>query len=70
MQLVLFTDGFVDQFGGQTNKKFKSKQLKALLSEISKYNLPEQKTKLNDAFENWRGKYEQVDDICIVGIRI
>lgn len=68
--IYLFTDGFVDQFGGQTNKKFKSKQLKALLSEIHSYNLPEQKIKLNDAFENWRGKYEQVDDICIIGIRI
>ena len=67
--LYLFTDGFVDQFGGEKGKKFSSKQLRELLSEIHHLPMNEQKQKLEQNIESWKGKLEQVDDICVMGIR-
>ncbi len=64
------TDGFPDQFGGPKGKKFKYKQLEKLLMSIASQSMEAQKQKLDEAFENWRGDLEQVDDVTIVGIRI
>lgn len=68
--LYLYTDGFADQFGGPKGKKFKYKPLNELL--LSNVNLPmfEQKEKLVSALNDWKGNLEQVDDVCIIGIRI
>lgn len=68
--LYLYTDGYADQFGGPKGKKFKYKTLNELLVSISDLPTSEQKQKLNIAFEEWRGNLEQVDDVCIIGIRI
>ncbi len=64
------TDGYADQFGGDQGKKFKHKQLQDVLIAISPKPLSEQKKILNDTFETWKGDLEQVDDVCIVGIRL
>jgi serine phosphatase RsbU (regulator of sigma subunit) len=68
--LYLYTDGYADQFGGARGKKFKSKQLNALLLEIASKPMQEQKTILADKFNEWRGDLEQVDDVCVIGIRV
>ena len=68
--IYLFTDGFADQFGGTNGKKFKYKPFKQLLLKIKDKPMPEQKSILNQAFEEWKGNLEQVDDVCIVGIRL
>ncbi|HYG53065.1 MAG TPA: tetratricopeptide repeat protein [Flavobacteriales bacterium] len=68
--VYLFTDGYADQFGGPKGKKFKYSKLQELLVEISESSMENQKLKLNEVFENWRGSLEQVDDVLIVGIRI
>lgn len=68
--LFLFTDGYADQFGGPRGKKFKYKQLSDVLVSINKKSLKEQKNLLEYFFEEWMGKHEQVDDVCIIGIRI
>lgn len=65
-----FTDGFPDQFGGPKGKKFKYKQLEELLISISHEPMEIQNQKLNEVFENWKGDLEQVDDICIIGVRV
>lgn len=65
-----FTDGFADQFGGPKGKKFKYKQLQDMLLEHCDLPLEQQKEKLNTAFEKWKGDLEQVDDVCVIGIRI
>jgi serine phosphatase RsbU (regulator of sigma subunit)/Tfp pilus assembly protein PilF len=67
--VYIFTDGFVDQFGGAAGKKFKSLQFKSLLTEISTKEMEEQKRLLYAAFEKWRGDLEQVDDVCVIGFR-
>jgi serine phosphatase RsbU (regulator of sigma subunit) len=68
--LYLYTDGFADQFGGPKGKKFKYKTLNELL--LFNYNktLLEQKEILEESFKDWRGDIEQVDDVCVIGIRI
>ncbi len=64
------TDGFPDQFGGLTGKKFKHKHLKELLLKIANEPMQTQQQKLNNAFESWKGDLEQVDDVCLIGVRI
>ena len=68
--LYLFTDGYADQFGGPDGKKFKQKQLKHFLLSIQEFGPDEQKQLLYDKFTEWRGSGEQVDDICIIGVKI
>lgn len=68
--LYLYTDGFADQFGGEKGKKFKYKALNQLLNSISHLSVTEQQEILNQTFNNWRGDLEQVDDVCIIGIRV
>ena len=68
--LYTFTDGYIDQFGGKKGKKFKSKPFKKLLLSIQEESLGKQKELIVEAFENWKGNIEQVDDVCVVGVRI
>ena len=69
-RLYLFTDGYADQFGGPNGKKFKYRQLEDLLVSTANLGLHEQKQALGKAFDDWRGNHEQVDDVCIIGIRL
>ncbi|HWY11814.1 MAG TPA: SpoIIE family protein phosphatase, partial [Bacteroidia bacterium] len=68
--IYVFTDGYADQFGGPKGKKFKYKQLKELILSIASKKMNEQKDILFTAFENWKGNLEQVDDVCIIGVRV
>ena len=69
-RLYLLSDGFPDQFGGLKGKKYKMKNLKKLLISISHNPMNEQQGILNTVFEDWRADLEQIDDICILGIKI
>jgi len=68
--LYVFTDGFIDQFGGEQRKKFKSKNFKELLLSMQDETLLDQKLLLEQSFDNWRLDIEQIDDVCIVGVRL
>lgn len=65
----LFTDGLADQFGGPKGKKFKYKQFHELLITINDKTMKEQALLIDKKFENWRKDLEQVDDVCVIGIR-
>jgi serine phosphatase RsbU (regulator of sigma subunit) len=65
-----FSDGFADQFGGSEGKKFKSKPFKNLLISICTLPMSEQKTIINSTFDDWKGELEQIDDVCVIGIRV
>ncbi|MES2516108.1 MAG: tetratricopeptide repeat protein [Bacteroidota bacterium] len=67
--LYLYTDGFADQFGGPKAKKFKYKTLNELLLSGSSRDLSEQEKMLRTIFDDWKGELEQVDDVCVVGIK-
>lgn len=68
--IILSTDGFADQFGGETGKKLKSKPFKQLLTTISGYSLENQKKYLQNFFDEWKGNYEQVDDVCVLIVKV
>ena len=68
--VITLTDGYADQFGGPKGKKFKYKQFEELLITNVELPLERLKEKLNDAVELWRGNLSQVDDICVIGIKI
>ena len=66
----LFTDGYADQFGGESAKKFMQKRLKELLLRIYKKPMELQKKLIHDNLLTWMGNLEQVDDICFVGVKL
>ena len=68
--LFLFTDGYADQFGGPKGKKFKYKQFQEVLESISSKDPSKQVNILEEKFLNWKGELEQVDDVCVIGIRV
>ncbi|MES2286730.1 MAG: tetratricopeptide repeat protein [Bacteroidota bacterium] len=63
------TDGFADQFG-TNGKKLMKKKFKEELLKIHHRSMAEQKQHLDQFFETWKGNTEQVDDVCIIGVRI
>ncbi len=67
--IYIFSDGFVDQTGGESSKKFLSKNFKNLLFSIQGLEMSNQKEVLNDTIENWKGTSSQIDDILVIGIR-
>jgi serine phosphatase RsbU (regulator of sigma subunit) len=69
-QLFIFTDGFVDQFGGEKGKKFKYKNFRDLLLRYQDEKAGKQQILLDTAFEKWKGGFEQLDDVCVIGVRI
>ncbi|MGE0566893.1 MAG: tetratricopeptide repeat protein [Bacteroidia bacterium] len=68
--IILFSDGYADQFGGPNGKKFKYKQFQELISSNNKKPLNEIKSSIDNAFNTWKGNLEQVDDICIFAVKI
>jgi serine phosphatase RsbU (regulator of sigma subunit) len=68
--VITLTDGYADQFGGPKGKKFKYKQLEHLLETNAHLPLSEIKRILEETFNEWKEKNEQVDDVCIIGIKI
>jgi serine phosphatase RsbU (regulator of sigma subunit) len=68
--IYIFSDGYVDQFGGEKGKKFKAKAFRELLLSIQGKEMEMQKTIIDEAFETWKGSLEQIDDVCVIGVRI
>ncbi len=68
--IYIFTDGYQDQFGGDKGKKFKASQLKQLLITITNKPIEQQKQILAHNFMEWKNNHEQVDDVCIIGVKI
>ncbi len=68
--LYLYTDGYADQFGGASGKKFKYKQLHQLLLTNNTKSLNEQNNIYLKTINDWKGNLEQVDDILVIGIKI
>ncbi len=68
--IYLFSDGFADQFGGTKNKKFLKSNFKQLLAEISVLHISKQAQKLDQVFNDWKSRQEQVDDVTVLGFKI
>ena len=68
--LYLASDGYMDQFGGEKGKKLKSKPFKQLLLDGAGSSMQEQQSKLHAFFEQWCADNEQIDDVCVMGLRV
>jgi serine phosphatase RsbU (regulator of sigma subunit)/tetratricopeptide (TPR) repeat protein len=68
--IYLFTDGYLDQFGGERGKKLMKNSFKELLLSIHKKPMEDQKTELLNFFNEYKGFEEQVDDVCVIGVRV
>ncbi|HSH53025.1 MAG TPA: SpoIIE family protein phosphatase, partial [Bacteroidales bacterium] len=68
--LYMFTDGYIDQFGGKNKRKFRIAPFKELIVSIHKKTMYEQKKILKTKFDAWKGPLEQIDDVLVFGFRI
>ncbi len=68
--IYIFSDGYADQFGGEQGKKLKYKAFKEILLTSYHKPMPEQELILDTFFENWKNGYDQIDDVCVMGVRI
>jgi serine phosphatase RsbU (regulator of sigma subunit) len=68
--IYIFSDGYVDQFGGEKEKKFKAKAFRELLLSIQDKAMEVQKKSIDEAFKTWKGDLEQIDDVCVIGVRV
>ena len=68
--LYMTSDGYLDQFGGPKGKKYKIAQFVKMITNMSNLSMEKQYKVLDQTFTNWRGELEQIDDVCVVGIRI
>ncbi|WP_038029560.1 response regulator [Thermonema rossianum] len=69
MHIYLYTDGFQDQFGGESGKRFYSKNLVNLIEEIHRQPFAMQAERLAHTFDEWKGSLPQVDDVTVLGFR-
>ena len=68
--IYTLTDGFPDQFGGESGKKFMIKRLRKFIAANAHLSMTQQKQLLENTFANWVGNIEQVDDVCLIGVRV
>ena len=68
--IYIFSDGFQDQFGGEKGKKYKTKKFFNFLNEISDLDVAKQHDLVKEEFNQWKSNEEQIDDVCVMGVRI
>ena len=69
-KIYLSSDGFQDQFGGENDKKFLSKNFKKLIEDISEKSMSEQIKDLENAFRSWKKNTPQTDDVVVIGVEV
>jgi len=68
--LYIFSDGYMDQFGGKDRKKFGSVRFKQLLLDNAELDMEQQKSVLSKTMEEWQSSHKQIDDMLVIGVRI
>ena len=69
-QITIFSDGYADQFGGPKHKKFNYSRFKSLLVETYSTTQSVQEQRLIEAFDDWKGESDQIDDVLVISLRI
>jgi serine phosphatase RsbU (regulator of sigma subunit) len=69
-RIYTFTDGLADQFGGPKGKKYKYRQLEQLIMASQDKSFAEQRQIIGESFDNWKGRLEQIDDVCVIGVSV
>ena len=68
--LYIYSDGYQDQFGGERGKKYMAAKFKNQLLKMSKETEDQQLSLLDQEFSSWIQDYEQIDDVCVMGVRV
>ncbi len=68
--IYLYSDGYMDQFGGPRNKKFMKKRFRDLLFSLHHLPIEEQHHRIHEIFKEWQGDKEQTDDITVFGVKL
>jgi serine phosphatase RsbU (regulator of sigma subunit) len=68
--IYMFSDGLPDQFGGTDGKKLKIARLKKLIEDVAGLPMQDQKEIITRFYDEWKGSYDQVDDILLIGVRL
>jgi serine phosphatase RsbU (regulator of sigma subunit) len=68
--IYLFTDGIFDQFGGESGKKIKRNKIVKTIQKNIKESCENQSKLIFDEFNSWKGDLEQLDDICVAGLKL
>lgn len=68
--IYIYSDGYADQFGGDLGKKMKTTVMRKKVLELSVLPMQRQKEELEKFLIQWQGEYDQVDDICVIGVRV
>lgn len=69
-RIYLFSDGYADQFGGPERKKFMVARFNRMLLEHQMLDMRAQGQRFSEVFSEWKGREEQVDDVCVVGLQV
>ncbi len=69
-KVFMYTDGFADQFGGENGKKINSLKLRNLIKDHSSLPFDDIKEKFENYFQDWKGDWEQTDDVLILGYNL
>ena len=68
--LYIYSDGYQDQFGGSKGKKYMAVKFRKFLLSLAELPSDEQKQKIGEEFQSWKGNQDQIDDICVMGVRV
>ena len=68
--IYIFSDGYADQFGGPKGKKYMTTKFRKYLASISHHSVEEQHEMLEREFQQWKGDHDQIDDVCVMGVRV
>ena len=68
--IYIFSDGYADQFGGPKGKKYMTTKFRKYLASISELSMEEQHDMLEKEFYKWKGNHDQIDDVCVMGVRV
>ncbi len=68
--IYIYSDGYADQFGGESGKKMKTTEMRKKLVEVSQLPMTQQRIELARHLAEWQGQLAQVDDICVIGVRV
>tara|TARA_Y100000589_G_C27187875_1_gene643406 strand:- start:1598 stop:3145 length:1548 start_codon:yes stop_codon:yes gene_type:complete len=68
--VYLFSDGYQDQFGGKNGKKYMKGKMKKFVLSIQDQDMQTQLASFEKEFNDWKGSHEQIDDVCVMGVRI
>ncbi len=69
-RIFIFSDGYADQFGGPKGKKLKLTNFKHIILESANQDIVSQGGFIESSFIKWKGDYEQLDDVCVIGVEI